>query len=945
MSQKKKVIFKLIIPVILLMLIGISVIRVDTGNISLLANEEEFIPKAISKYDTVKNSSTSIASQNCTFDGEDYSSTNPIIPAGFKPVSTADDSTVTTTWGTNTGNDGLVIEDEAGNQYVWVPVENYTELTFDYDQIDIEYEGYQEEYWNYWVYISAYGRAGILEGEPISDDTAKTVSIKKYGGYYISRYELAQESGNTVSKTGLTPITGKTLMQAQNICENLYSSNSNVGSELVGKNDWNQMMKWIWPNITKLAEINGDNKTILENGAIVDGGEPNNYMEGGETDFGSWIDEFEVIEGRFKLESTDTLLTGYISNNNIYDLAGNVAEYIETNDATTIAIGGSYRSYELDWYDNNPNEGPIIGLWPELDGQEDGEPYYWIPTNNTYLTTPDEVTDLSTVGFRNVLYISPASAITYVLNGGTNDNSNPSSYTPGTEVTLKDPTKTGYTFAGWYDNSNFTGNKITKIDATQTGDITLYAKWTINTSKLTINPNGGSVSITSPTGGTAETITSSKTYTQNYNTTLTYGKPTKADTSADTKYTVTYNYNGNGESNTTAEATRTVVTSYTFSGWTKSSPFYGTLSSTTGNGRYTYPANKDVTSTITANYTSSTKTDTTTSVKLPTPEREGYTFKGWYTQASGGTKVGEGGANYTPTANVTIYAQWTINKYTVIWKDYNGDELEKDVNVSYGTTPTYDSEAPTRTYYTFTGWEPEIAEVTGNAEYTATYEPINDSDGDGVADEEDNFTVIWKDYNGDELETDTEVAYGTMPSYDGEEPTREEAEEYTYIFSGWTPEIEPVTGDITYTATYVETTYEIEKTEEGLYITNINPNTTKEIFKEKFVSNYNIEIYDLEGNKIGDEDLIGTGYTLSLYNRETLKEEGIRLIVKGDVTGEGIADCTDSGKIIYHRVGKELLEGVFKKSADLNKDGEIDGRDSTILIYHRLQIDGYKWEN
>ena len=45
----------------------------------------------------------------------------------------------------------------------------------------------------------------------------------------------------------------------------------------------------------------------------------------------------------------------------------------------------------------------------------------------------------------------------------------------------------------------------------------MTAQWTINTLKLTINPNGGSMSVTSPTGGTAKTITESATYTQNYN--------------------------------------------------------------------------------------------------------------------------------------------------------------------------------------------------------------------------------------------------------------------------------------------------------------------------------------------------------------------------------------------------------------------------------------------
>ena len=62
--------------------------------------------------------------------------------------------------------------------------------------------------------------------------------------------------------------------------------------------------------------------------------------------------------------------------------------------------------------------------------------------------------------------------------------------------------------------------------------------------------------------------------------------------------------------------------------------------------------------TLTANYSNN-------SITLPTPTRTGYTFKGWYTAASGGENKGGAGAAYTPTANTTLYAQWTINQYNI----------------------------------------------------------------------------------------------------------------------------------------------------------------------------------------------------------------------------------------------------------------------------------------
>jgi uncharacterized repeat protein (TIGR02543 family) len=76
--------------------------------------------------------------------------------------------------------------------------------------------------------------------------------------------------------------------------------------------------------------------------------------------------------------------------------------------------------------------------------------------------------------------------INYHLNGGTNASSNPSGYTIGTEdITLADPTKEGYAFAGWYDNAEFSGEKVTKIASGSTGDKDLYAQWTQNAAPVT----------------------------------------------------------------------------------------------------------------------------------------------------------------------------------------------------------------------------------------------------------------------------------------------------------------------------------------------------------------------------------------------------------------------------------------------------------------------------
>lgn len=78
-------------------------------------------------------------------------------------------------------------------------------------------------------------------------------------------------------------------------------------------------------------------------------------------------------------------------------------------------------------------------------------------------------------------------------------------------------------------------------------------------------------------------------------------------------------------------------------------------------------------------------------VILRTPTRDGYKLKGWYTSASGGTKVGDGGDSYVPTGDITLYAQWEVAKIFIGTsqpsKIYLGTQEVKEVYV--GTTKVY----------------------------------------------------------------------------------------------------------------------------------------------------------------------------------------------------------------------------------------------------------------
>ena len=179
--------------------------------------------------------------------------------------------------------------------------------------------------------------------------------------------------------------------------------------------------------------------------------------------------------------------------------------------------------------------------------------------------------------------------------------------------------------------------------------------------------------------------------------------------------------------------------------------------------------------------------------------REGHDFKGWNTAADGSGTDYADKATVSLTEDTTLYAQWEIQKFTVTWVNEDGTELEKDENVEYGTTPKYNGQEPTKEgdaqyTYKFKGWAPEIAAVTGDVTYTAVFEQtVNE------------YTVTWKNYDGSVLETDENVKYGTMPEYNGATPTKEGDAQYTYTFTGWTPEIAAVTGNAEYTAQFTKT--------------------------------------------------------------------------------------------------------------------------------------------
>lgn len=239
--------------------------------------------------------------------------------------------------------------------------------------------------------------------------------------------------------------------------------------------------------------------------------------------------------------------------------------------------------------------------------------------------------------------------------------------------TLPAPEISGWKFEGWFTEINGKGAKITSATKwTYAENITLYAHWTANTYTVTLEPDGGQ-----PTP--APTV--KPTYDANM---PSINVPTR-------KYTVTFN------ANTGTCATTSLVSEYTFGGY---------FSGKDGTGTQYYKA--DGTSARAWNVAQNTTLYakwTSASVTLPTPTKTGYTFQGWYTAASGGTKIGNAGDDYTPTADITLYAQWKAKEYDIILNDRGATSTNHTETVHM----VYDEKGkdiitPTKTGYIFQGY-------------------------------------------------------------------------------------------------------------------------------------------------------------------------------------------------------------------------------------------------
>ena len=136
-----------------------------------------------------------------------------------------------------------------------------------------------------------------------------------------------------------------------------------------------------------------------------------------------------------------------------------------------------------------------------------------------------------------------------------------------------------------------------------------------------------------------------------------------------------------------------------------------------------------------------------------------------------------------------MFAVWKVNEYTVTYM-VDGEQYGDVETYDYGAEVEPTREAPTKTGYTFSGWDKEAPETmpAENIVISGTFS-INQ------------YTVRFVNDDGTELQSE-KLDYGVLPEYKGQTPTKAATAETSFSFNGWDKEIVKVTEDATYTATY-----------------------------------------------------------------------------------------------------------------------------------------------
>ena len=399
---------------------------------------------------------------------------------------------------------------------------------------------------------------------------------------------------------------------------------------------------------------------------------------------------YTSAEGGTKIYNTDGTCTneGTYWKNNSYVHTGNLSVYAHWK-ANTYTITSKYFYY----YQNN--------TWKQFDTKTEQRTYgssfvphnvnsptgYHAGNNYGYYTEKSEYLGDGTVGTNNITvnqniivhihYYPNTYTITYKSNGGSgSDQTQTATY--GISWTTKGAiySKSGYTQTSWNTKADGSGTKYSLSTAQtdkQLSNVTLYAQYSANTYYVTYNANGGS-------GAPAQ-----QAFVYNSGAKISTTKPTR------TGYTFV-NWDYGGTKFNPGDAIPSGWGSFTLKAQWKANSY-----------TITYSANGESGS----NQTQTVQYGTSWTTKGAIYSKTGYTQTSWNTQANGsGTQYSLSTAQTDKQlSNVTLYAQYSANTYTV---KYNGNGADggsmADTIHTYNGNVNLRKNAFTKTHYNFTGW-------------------------------------------------------------------------------------------------------------------------------------------------------------------------------------------------------------------------------------------------
>ncbi len=371
--------------------------------------------------------------------------------------------------------------------------------------------------------------------------------------------------------------------------------------------------------------------------------------------------------------------------------SGNVTGYTYGVGATLPAADDmTYTGHTFKgWYDNeNLTGSPVTAIG----GAETGNKEYWAKWEINQYT------------------------ITFDTNGGNEIDSITLDY--GTEITAPDnPTRKGYTFKGWDK----------EIPETMPAEnITVKAQWEINHYTITFDTNGGSeiapitqdygTEITAPDNPTRKGYTF-KGWDKEIPETMPADNITVKAQWEINQYTITFDTNGGSEIAPITQDYGTEITApdkptrkgYTFKGWDKEIPETMPAENMTVKAQWEINQYTIAFDTNGGSEIAPITQDYGTEITTPdNPTRKGYTFKGWDKEIP----------ETMPAENITVKAQWEINKYTITFDTNGGSEIAP-ITQDYGTEITA-PDNPARKGYTFRGWDKEIPETMPAENLTIT---------------------------------------------------------------------------------------------------------------------------------------------------------------------------------------------------------------------------------